>query len=46
VGVADEYSRSDTACEDDWVGSEVSDVALGTLEAVVDDAIVDVSSVQ
>ena len=45
VGVSDEYSRSRTACEEDLVGMEVSSVALGTLEAVVDDAMEVVSRV-
>jgi hypothetical protein len=45
VGVSDEYSRSKTACEEDLLGMEVSSVALGTLEEVVEDAMEDVSSV-
>jgi hypothetical protein len=45
VGVSDEYSRSDTAWEEDWLGTEVSSVALGTLEEVVEEAIEDVSRV-
>ena len=31
----EEYSRSATACEEERVGIEVSDVALGTVDAVV-----------
>ncbi len=45
MGVAEEYSRSDTACDEDCDGIEVSAVALGTLEDVVEDAMEDVSSV-
>jgi hypothetical protein len=46
VGEADEYSRSATACEDECSGTEVSFVALGTVEGEVLEAIVLVSSVQ
>jgi hypothetical protein len=45
VGVSDEYSRSKTACEEDLLGTEVSAVALGTLEVVVEEAMEAVSSV-
>jgi len=45
VGVSEEYSRSRTAWEEDCVGMEVSDVALGTLVAEVVVGIVLVSRV-
>jgi hypothetical protein len=45
VGVSEEYSRSKTACDDDWGGTEVSSVALGTLEEDVEEAMEDVSRV-
>ena len=45
MGVVDEYSRSATACEDERVGMDVSDVALGTVEAVVCEEMVEGSSV-
>jgi len=45
VGVSEEYSRSRTAWDEDCEGTDVSSVALGTLDAVVEWAIVVVSRV-
>jgi hypothetical protein len=46
VGVEAVYSRSWTACEEDLVGTDLSSVAEGTLVDVVEDGMVEWSSVQ